>query len=897
MSIISGTKLGSYEVVALIGAGGMGEVYRARDTKLNRDVALKVLPAALATDADRMARFEREAQVLASLNHPNIATIYGLEESNSIRALVMELVEGPTLAERICGRAIPLDVALPVAKQITDALEYAHEKGVIHRDLKPANVKLSADGNVKVLDFGLAKALEEQAPVGNPSVSPTLTLEGTRVGVILGTAAYMSPEQARGAAADKRADIWAFGCVLYEMLTGKAVFQGETTSDILAAVLKSEPDWSALPTTTPLVIRNLIRRCLIKDRKQRLQAIGEARIVLEESPSQAAPAEGPRVQRPILWIAATAVAIIALAALALVHFREKPSAPELMRFQIPPPELGSAVGGAYVSPDGRRIAFSATGPDGRNVLWVRTLDSLESRPLAGTEGFTIPPFWSPNSRFIAFDVAGKLKKVDASGGPPQTICDLPDLWRGGAWSREGVIIFAGTLGGQGLMRVSEAGGVAFTLTKLDSARRETFHSWPSFLPDGRHFVYLRAATSENSGIYLGSLNAKPEQQSSQRLLPIRSYATYAPSADRAPGVGHILFVRESSLMAQAFNASQEKLLGEAVPIAENLGDTAVPRFSVSMTGVLAYQPGLIGSGNPITRLTWFDRTGKTLGTVGEPGQYNTVALSPDGTRVAFSRMNSQARGRSGLPNADLWVHEFGRNISTQLTFDPGVNWMAVWSADGSRIIFASDRAGNFNFYQKDSSGAGKEDLLLKSEEGKFPYDWSQEGRFLLYVTVAAGLQGKLWFLPLTEGDRKPVRYLQTDANESHGRFSPDGRFVAYTSNASGVNDVYVQPFPMASGGKWKIGSGSQSRWRRDGKELFYISTDSKLMAVDVTTSPAFKSGTPKVLFQAPIWGGARFVNRYDVTADGKKFLINVLLAEETIRPITVVLNWEAGLKK
>jgi Tol biopolymer transport system component len=353
-------------------------------------------------------------------------------------------------------------------------------------------------------------------------------------------------------------------------------------------------------------------------------------------------------------------------------------------------------------------------------------------------------------------------------------------------------------------------------------------------------------------------------------------------------------------MAQAFDMRHLDLAGAAVPIGENLSDSGIPRYSVSTTGVLVYNTGGIGSGNPTTKLTWFDRSGKILGIVGEPGHYNTVALSPDGTRVAFSRMSSQARETSGRPpNYDLWVHEFSRNTSTQITFDPAINWQAVWSADGNRIIFASDRDGPFNLYQKDSNGAGKEDLFSKSSEGKFPYDWSPDGRFLLYVNTT-GLRGNLWFLPLTGDDRKPVRYLQTDANESHARFSPDGHYVAYTSNTSGVNDVYVQPFPLASSGKWKIGSGSQPRWRRDGNELFYISNDSKLMAVDLTTNPAFKAGTAKILFSAPIWSGARFVSRYDVTADGKKFLINAMTAEPILRagtPITVVLNWEAGLKK
>ena len=571
-----------------------------------------------------------------------------------------------------------------------------------------------------------------------------------------------------------------------------------------------------------------------------------------------------------------------------------------MRFQISAPEPGGNISEGDVSPDGRRIAFLARSRDGHSALWVRPLDSLDSRSLAVTEGVITSLFWSPDSRFIAFVVAGKLKKVDVAGGPPQSVCDVPEIWNGGAWSREGVIIFgSGGLGGQGLMRVSETGGIASPLTRLDASRQEVFHAGPSFLPDGRHFVYLRASSTDNSGIFIGSLDAKPEKQNSKRVLAIRSVAVYAPATDRAlinSGIGHLLFVREGSLMAQDFDSRRQELAGDAVPIAENLSGINLARFSVSTTGVLVYQPG---GRSPITRLTWFDRTGKTLGTIGEAGPYNTVALSPDGTRLAYSRLRKEQGGR-GLPDTDLWVHEFARNTSTQFTFDPSLNWMAVWSANGSHIIFSSNRGGPSNFYQKLASGASKEDLLLKSEDDKFPYDWSPDGRFLLYVTIATGLRGSLWFLPLTGDDRKPVQYLQTGANESHARFSPDGRFVAYTTDAAGVSEVYVQPFPVASGDKWTIGSGSQPRWRRDGRELFYISGDSKVMAVDVTTTPTFKASTPKVLFAAPIWSGARFVSRYDVTADGKKFLINALPAETAptaAAPVTVVLNWEAGLKR
>jgi Tol biopolymer transport system component len=843
-----------------------------------------------------MARFQREAEALAALNHPNIAQIYGVEE----RALAMELVEGKTLAG-----PLPLETALNYARQIASALEAAHEKGVIHRDLKPANIKVTPQGVVKVLDFGLATIAQASAGgASNPADSPTLTISPTVPGMILGTAAYMSPEQARGKPVDKRADIWAFGVVLYEMLTGQCLFAGETISDTLIEVATKEPDWDRVPQK----VRRLLRSCLEKDPRKRLRDIGDVESLLEDAPPEGTvqPAS-PSSDKPRLGLVIVTALFAAVAAVvSFNHFREKPPAlPERVRFQIPAPEKNSFAVGAYVSPDGRRIAFPARGQDGRVVLWIHSLDSLESRPLAGTEGNVGQVFWSPDSRFIGFAVSGKLKKVEASGGPPQTVCDLSGTgsWYGGGWSRDGVIAFAGAV--RGLMRVSEAGGAASPLTALDPSNQEIFHADPSFLPDGRHFIYQRFSTlAEKTSIYLGSLDAKPEEQSSKRLVASDSSAVYAPSSD--PALGHLLFVREGSLMAQAFDARRLELAGEAVPIAEGLPDIGRPPFSVSTTGVLAYRTGGSVGGPTTTQLTWFDRAGKILGTVGEPGQYNAMALSPDGTRVAVSRNDPQAVGRgfgTGRGNTDIWLHEFSRGTSTRLTSDPSVDAMAVWSPDGSRIIFFSDRDGIFNLYQKVSSGAGNEEALLKSNENKFPYDWSQDGRFLLYAVV--GQKYSLWVLPLTGDDHKPMPYLQAESGASQARFSPDSRWVAYMSEESGKKEVYVRLFPAASGGKWMVskGGGGQPIWRRDGKELFYISADSKLTAVEVAASSGtFQAGIPKALFAAPIWGGgaSNNVTRYDVTADGKKFLINSLPTETTAAPsppITVVLNWQAGLKK
>jgi serine/threonine protein kinase/Tol biopolymer transport system component len=891
MPLTAGERLGPYEILALIGAGGMGEVYRARDTKLKRDVALKVLPEAFANDPERMARFQREAEVLASLNHANIAHIYGVEE----RALAMELVEGETLP---CP--LPVETALHYARQIAEALEYAHERGVVHRDLKPANIKITPEGVVKVLDFGLAKAIDDPVPSADPSNSPTLTLGATRVGVILGTAAYMSPEQASGKNADRRADIWSFGAVLYEMLAGKRAFAGESVSDTLATVLKLDPDWDALPAETPAAIRKLVRRCLTKDRKQRLQAIGEARIALENPGGTDSPAQAGSLPHSKLPWAVTVVVTLSLAVLAFVHFREKPPAAEVMRLQIPPPEKTAISAGPFLSPDGRRLAFE-TQVDGRRRLWVRNLDSLESRPLAGTEGLSGGPSWSPDSRYLTFAVQGKLKKIDASGGPPQTVCDLAGGGGPVARGRDGVIIFAKP---EGLWQIAQTGCASSPLTQVDRSLSGGGHGEPAFLPDGRHFLYFRYAGKfgETTGVYLGSLDAKPQQQSSRLLAASDSGPIYAPSPE--PGMGYVLFVREGSLMAQALDTRKLELAGEAVPIAGNFSPSSEPSFSVSATGVLAYWTGRTAAGI-ITRLTWFDREGKILGTVGDPGIYNSVSLSPDGTRLVVSRRETTGQ------NPDLWLYEFASGRSTRFTSDSAQDWLPVWSPDGSRIIFSSNRDGAYNLYQKASSGVSEEQVLVKPNESKNAVDWSAldwsgNGRFLLYLAwnLAASPDfrtGQLSVLPL-DGERKPTPYLKTEG-ASYGRFSPDGRFVAYTSYESGRSEVFVQPFPDPSGGKWLVsrGGGLAPRWRRDGKELFYISLDSKMVAVEVGATPTFKAGVPKALFQAPIvgGGGTGIVSRYDVTGDGQKFLINAVPEEATSSSanITVVLNWRAGLKK
>jgi serine/threonine protein kinase len=887
VKLAAGAQLGPYKIEAPIGAGGMGEVYRARDTKLKRDVALKVVAEAFARDPERMARFQREAEVLAALNHPNIAQIYGVAEAGGVRALVMELVEGESPKGPMA-----FDEAWKVASQMAAGLEYAHERGIVHRDLKPANVKVTGDGLVKLLDFGLAKAFTGQtADSGNPDNSPTLTLGATQLGVILGTAAYMAPEQAKGKTVDKRADIWSFGVVLYELLTGERLFTGDGVSDTVAQVLTKQPDLAKVP----MQARRLLRECLQKDPKDRLRDIGDAkRQLVEETPGAVRPTGGS-ASRSWSERAGWVVAMVAAGLAAVVsglHFREQPPVGEVMRFQIPPPgQSDFASNSAILSPDGRRLAFLAPGPNSTRQIWVHSFDSLAARPLSGTENPSAGFFWSPDSRYLAFAAQGKLKKIEVSGGHPQTVSELGGSWRSGDWSPKGVIVF-GT-GSRGLMRVAEPGGIAVPLTTLDSARGEDAHISPTFLPDGKHLLYMATSTRQAAySVYVGSLDLPPGEQSRKRLMFVDAGSSYAPALNpknsRSPGF--LLFTWEGSLMAQPFDPGRLVLAGDAVPVAEGLSRGTPPPFSVSRTGVLAYRTDTA----EILRLTWFNRDGKTLGTAGEPGDYNTVSLSPDGDRVAVSRT-----GASG----DIWLHEFARVLSTRLTFAPALYGLPIWSPKGDRIIFSSSREGGINLYQKAASGAGAEEAFYKSNELKLANDWSRDGRFLLYSTGAVGEGRDLWYLPL-EGERKPVPYLRTEFNESQGRFSPDSRFIAYTSNASGREEIYVQPFPAAASDKWQVskGGGVEPRWRADGKELFYISTDSEMMAVAVSTNPTFTATAPKVLFHVPSsrGGSLTLVTRYDVTADGQKFLVNALPSQgagKNVTPITVVFNWQAGLKK
>jgi eukaryotic-like serine/threonine-protein kinase len=888
MAILPGRRLGPYEIMSAIGAGGMGEVYRARDTRLNRDVALKVIPEVFAADGDRMARFEREAKLLASLNHPHIAAIYGLEESSSTDALVMELVEGPTLADRIAAGPIPLDEALPIAKQIAEALEYAHDHGVIHRDLKPANIKVKPDGTVKVLDFGLAKAMLDEPDAADIQNSPTLSMAATMAGTILGTAAYMSPEQAKGKPADRRADIWAFGVVLFEMLTGNRLYTGENAPETLASVIKEEPPFERLPSDTPPAIRNLLRRCLEKNLKRRLQHVGEARILIEDALSSAAVAETiakPRkgYERLMTAVAAIAIVIAAVGWGAFAYFRRAPQNAATMRFFVSPPGTGglaltaSTPSGAFVgplavSPDGSRIVIVATGADGKTQLWVRSLDTLTAQVLAGTEG-AFQPFWSPDSRYLGFFADGKLKKIEVSGGPPVTLCVAPDP-RSGTWNQGGVIVFAPTTN-SALQKVSAAGGVPTAATVLGQG--ETAHVRPFFLPDGRHFVY-RAYTGPAGGpIYVASLD------SVERKLLFN-----ADSTNVVYSQGYLLFLREATLMAQPFDAQRLTLAGDAFPIAEQIllfATTSQPSgvFSASENGLLAYQTGTGAAG---AQLEWVDRTGKQVSVLGDSAAED-LEVSPDGKRASVNIPTPNAK--------NIWVYDVARGLRTRFTFDAAGDLTSIWSPDGSRVVFNSRRKGHYDLYQKASSGAGAEEVLLEDNTDKYPTGWSPDGRFILYRSIGTATGDDIFVLPLS-GDRKPFPFLKTQFNENFAKFSPDGRWIAYVSDESGKNEVYVAPFP-GPGGKWQISTdvGNYPRWRHDGNEIFYLAPDYKLMAAAVNgKGSSFQVGQVKPLFQTRA-RTARY--EYAVSADGQRFLINTITQQTASAPITVVLNWTAGLKK
>ncbi len=869
----------------------MGEVYKARDTRLDRTVAIKVLPAHFAESERLRQRFEREARALASLSHPHICTLYDVGHENGIHFLVMEYLEGETLAARLERGPIPTEQLLRAGSEIADALDKAHRQGVVHRDLKPGNIMLTKAG-VKLLDFGLAKgttnlvasALTQVSAV--PTRSQPLTAEGT----LVGTLHYMAPEQLEGQEADARSDIFALGAVLYEMATGRRAFLGKSQASIIAAILSSEPTpISALQPMTPPALDRAAKRCLAKDPDDRWQSARDLLLELKWVAVAGSAAELPatgRARHPsrerLAWVAAVLVLAASLG-LALVRLQQPPSQSRPARFSALLPEKAASVL-ARVSPDGRYLSFTAIF-GGQTQLWLRPLGSLEARPLAGTEG-ALFHFWSPDSRFIAFLAEGKLKKIDVTGGLPQTLCDAPGSgpFRLGAWGRDGTILFRiEEAPGQreGLYRVSAAGGEPQHMTVVDESGKELMAVWPSFLPDGRRFLFpcVRLMDLQRSEVRGGICAASLDSGQARKLLDIPSYAEYA-----APG--YLVYAQGPTLFAQPFDAGKLRVHGEPVRIAEGLehwSGMGVPRFSVSSTGVLVYQRG--GSRS---QLLWKDRNGRVLGEVGPPGEYDDLRISPDGRKLVVTLMDPQVRA------TDLWIVELGRNVATRFTPQPVDAGGAVWSPDGSRMVYCRPQDAPPFLHTRPLSGGEEEVLLPTTGTMQCATDWSPDGRFLLYMDRNPSTNWDIWILPL-EGERKPILFLRTRFREGEATFSPDGRWVAYASDESGRSEVYVQPF-QRPGETRRISAagGSLPRWRRDGRELFYIGPDGQLMAVPMRLGASLEPGTPAVLFTLAANPVVR--THYDVSHDGQRFLV-VSPEPGAVSAPTVVLNWTADMPR
>jgi serine/threonine-protein kinase len=796
MPLSTGTRLGPYEIRAPIGAGGMGEVYRATDTKLRRDVALKVLPTAFVRDSDRMARFSREAQMLAALNHPNIAAIYGIEESDGVRALVMELVEGPTLADRIAQGPIPLEESLRIARQIAEALEYAHEKGVIHRDLKPANIKVTPEGMVKVLDFGLAKAVSDDPPVSDPSLSPTLTAGPTQAGVILGTAAYMSPEQAHGRIADRRADIWSFGAVLYEMLSAKLAFTGESVSDTLASVLKLEPDWTVLPDATPAAIRKTIRQCLTKDRKQRLQAIGDARIAIDDylaNPSGEPVAE-QRTRSKLPWIVAAALGVLLILVLGAWWRATRPEPKPLVRLTVEmgPDALLTGIGGPHViiSPDGTRLVYKIRGADGKQRLATRSLDQPQATPLAGTEDASTF-FFSPNGQWIGFFADGKLKKILAQGGVAVTLCDAPSP-RGASWGDDDNIVAALEVS-SGLSRISSSGGSPQPLTRLDKEKRDTTHRFPQVLPGAKAVLFVSSPAT--GGYEQASIEVQSLKTGTRKTLQRGAYfGHYLPS-------GHLIFMRQGVLFAAPVDLDRLELYGSPVPVLEDVpsgAESGTTHFDFSQTGMVVYRAG---KGTMEGRsIVWQENSGKTQPLLTNKGVYTTPRFAPDGRRLALTVFANEKN--------DVWVYDLDRDSMMRLTSAPGANRAPVWTPDGRRIAYSTDSG----IFCMRADGAGQAQRLTESSTMHIPVSFSPDGKRLAFMDQGSGTGYDIWTLPIEFGDGdnlkpgKPEPFLRTANTEMFPEFSPDGRWLTYASSDSGHAEVYVRPFP-GPGGKWQISNG------------------------------------------------------------------------------------------
>ena len=905
MAVTPGSQVGSFEIRELIGTGGMGEVYRAHDARLGRDVAIKVIPASFAADADRLRRFEQEARAAAALTHPNILAVHDIGTHQSAPYIVSELLRGMTLRERIGGGPLPVRKAIDVGVQIARGLAAAHQKNIVHRDLKPENVFVTDEGLVKILDFGLAKLTEVES---RPASDVSTRQVDTQPGSVMGTAGYMSPEQLRAQVVDARSDLFSFGALMYELLAGARAFRGESSMDVATAILKEDPPDLPTDRHVPPALARIVDRCLEKNPAARFQSAGDLAFALEalSAPSgttEALPAAGVPARRTMPWIAAAAAGLAIGAAAtygAVKYFAPPAPRAEAISFPLTMPEGVALVGGGptgsspaplAVSPDGRHVAFLGSGPNNVRMIWIRSRSAVTPRMILGTEG-AVSPFWSPDSRYVAFYVpgpAGKLKKVDISGGLPVEVCDIRNML-GGSWSPLGVIIMGVNAPGAGIQRVAATGGTPTAATT--ALQGEGAHSRPFFLPDGRHFVFrvLQPGNPVRGWLYLASLD-KPD----------RTQLVETESSNTSYSAGHLLYLRGSSLMAHPFDAERLALAGDPYPLVQGVqtfGGVPAGVFSASENGVLAYQPGSSTSG---TELRWFTRSGTRQDRVGDVGYNTDVRASRDGTLVAYSRRGEVADGTS-----DIWIANTATGLSNRFTFDTSNELGAVFSPDGRQVGFNSNRKGRLDLYQRATDGTSPEVELLVDESDKSPADWSHDGRYLLYVRVpqgagrapaapdALGPRQQLWVLPL-QGDRKPFPLIPDVGLQTPGAFSPDGRFVVYASNDGTGNQVFVTPFP-ATGTKWQISSdgGSLPRWSRDGREIFFFRTGGgtvlKAARVDAT-GPSLKLLEVKTLFQVTI---AAVRSAYAPAPDGQRFLINTPAGDQpaAAQPI-VVIDWPA----